>query len=358
MDVDIYSGTDVTSSETDGAQANASGRELDLFKLALLIRKNLWRIFFFAVVGFLVGLMMALTTKPTYTSTAALLVPQPSSGANSLAMQLAGGLGALDLGGGSSYEVYEDILHSRTVADGLIERYQLKQVYGTKEMLPTRLILAKRTLIMSSKEGLVRVTVEDTDPKRATDLANGYLSYLDRLNQDLAITSAGQQRAFFEREMIKEKNALADAEVDLKRTQELTGVLVPQNQAIASLNAEENTRAQIRVRQVQVDALLQGATDQNPEVIRLRAEIAGLQTQLQAMRGKGGSDITGLPASKSPEIALESLRKAREVKFHEALFEILSRQYKTAKEPHVHFPRSCVGRKTWAGVWPREDWSS
>ena len=62
MDVAIYSGTDVTPGETDGAQANASGRELDLFKLALLIRKNLWRIFFFAVVGFLVGLMMALTT--------------------------------------------------------------------------------------------------------------------------------------------------------------------------------------------------------------------------------------------------------------------------------------------------------
>jgi len=185
---------------------------------------------------------------------------------------------------------------------------------------------------MSSKEGLLRVTVEDTDPKRAADLANGYLSYVDRLNQDLAITSASQQRAFFEREMIKEKNALADAEVDLKQTQELTGVLVPQNQAVASLNAEENTRAQMRIRQVQLDALMQGATDQNPDVIRLRAEIAGLQTQLQAMRGKGGSDITGLPASKSPEIALENLRKAREVKFHETLFEMLSRQYETAKQ--------------------------
>jgi tyrosine-protein kinase Etk/Wzc len=329
MEVDIYSGTDVTPSEIDGAQANASGRELDLFKLVLLIRKNLWRIFFFSVAGFLVGLMMALTTKPTYTSTAALLVPQTNPGANSLAMQLAGGL---DLGGGGSYQVYEDILRSRTVADRLIEQYQLKQVYGTKEMLPTRLILAKRTLIMSSKEGLLRVTVEDTDPKRAADLANSYLSYVDRLNQDLAITSAGQQRAFFEREMIKEKNALADAEVDLKQTQELTGILVPQNQAVASLNAEENTRAQIRIRQVQLDALLQGATDQNPDVIRLRAEIAGLQTQLQAMRGKGGSDITGLPASKSPEIALENLRKAREVKFHETLFEMLSHQYETAKQ--------------------------
>ncbi len=307
----------------------AASREVDLLVIVLVLRRDLPRIVFFSIIGFAIMLVVMLITKPVFSSTAVLLVPQTNPSASSLALQLA--TGGLDLTGGG-YEIYQDILRSRTVADHLVQQYDLKKVYGAKTLMDTRAVLAKRTLIDSAKEGLVRVTVEDVDPKRAADLANSYLSELDTTNQGLAITSAGQQRAYFEREMIKEKNALADAEVELKRTQEKTGVLVPQSQAMANLNSLETTRAQIRLREVQLGALLQGATEQNPEVIRLRAEIAGLGRQLQRMQTGGGGSISGLPTSKTPEIALESLRKAREVKFHEMLFEMLARQYEGAKQ--------------------------
>ncbi len=66
------------------------------------------------------------------------------------------------------------------------------------------------------------------------------------MNEGLAITSAGQQRLYFEREMIREKNALADAEVELKKTQETTGILSPLTQVAGNLGAIEQTRAQLR----------------------------------------------------------------------------------------------------------------
>ena len=307
---------------------DTANAELDLFKLFILLRGTSRRVLTWSLVGFVVALALALSTKPIYTSTAVLLVPHGTPSATALALQLAGGL---DLSGGG-YEVYEDILRSRTVADRLIDKFQLKTVYGTKDQITTQKVLAKRTTIVTAKEGMVRILVEDTDTNRAAALANAYMAELDSMNQGLAITSAGQQRAYFEREMIKEKDALADAEVDLKRTQERTGVLVPQTQAIASLTAEESTRAQIRLRHVELGALLQGATEQNPEIVRLRAEINGLERQLGAMRTGGESDVTSLPTAKTPEVALENLRKAREVKFHEALFEMLARQYETAKQ--------------------------
>jgi tyrosine-protein kinase Etk/Wzc len=306
-----------------------SYREVDLLTVVLLLRKDVTHIILFAIAGFVLMLIVVLTTKPIFSSTAILLVPQGNPTASSLALQLA--TGGLDLTGGG-YEIYQDILRSRTVADGLIDQYDLKKVYGVKTMTGARAVLAQRTLIESAKEGLVRVTVEDVDAKRAADLANSYLAELDKTNQQLAVTSAGQQRAYFEREMVKEKNALADAEVELKRTQEETGVLVPQSQAMANLSSVETTRAQIRFREVQLGALLQGATEQNPEVIRLHAEITGLERQLQGMQTGGGGSISGLPTSKTPEIALKTLRNAREVKFHETLFEMLARQYEGAKQ--------------------------
>jgi tyrosine-protein kinase Etk/Wzc len=304
--------------------------ELDLFLLALLIKRKSRRTKLTALAGLLFVLGMLFFTKPRFSATAALLVPQPSGSASSLALKLA--MGGLDLGGGTS-EVYEDILESRTVADRLIEQYHLKDIYKVKYQLAAEKVLASRTKIVTSKEGLVRVTVQDEDPKRAADMANSYLAELDRMNEGLAITSAGQQRLYFEREMIKEKDALADAEVELKKTQETTGILVPQTQVAANISAVEQTRAQLRLRQVQLGALLQGATSENPNVIRLQAEISGLENQLQAMQSGTGSGVaTGIPTSKTPERALEYVRKEREVKFHEAVFALLAKQYELAKQ--------------------------
>jgi uncharacterized protein involved in exopolysaccharide biosynthesis len=110
-------------------------------------------------------------------------------------------------------------------------------------------------------------------------------------------------------------------------------MLVPQSQTAANLGAIEQTRAQLRVRQVQLGALLQGATPENPNVLRLQAEISGLESQLQAMQnGSGGTIATGIPTSKTPERALEYIRKEREVKFHEAVFALLAKQYELAKQ--------------------------
>lgn len=310
--------------------------EIDLFGAALLLRKHIRRNLLFAAAGFLLMLGLMLTTKVKYSATAVLLVPQSNPSASSLALQMAtGGLGTGGmglLGAGGQYQVYEDILRSRTVAYRLIEQYDLVKLYKAKDEEAAKKILASRTELVSEKEGMISVTVEDTDPKRAADIANSYLSELDRMNQELAITSAGQQRAYFEREMVKEKNALEDAEVDLKRTQEQAGVLVPQSQALAHLSAIETTRAQIRLRQIELGSLMQGATDQNPRVVQLRAEIDSLEAQLNAMQKGGGGPVEGTPSSKVPEISLEYLRKAREVKFHEALFELLARQYEIAKQ--------------------------
>lgn len=305
--------------------------ELDLFVLALLVKRKGRRTMLTAIAGLLFVLVLVLFTKPRFAATAALLVPQPSGSASALALKLA--TGGLDLAGGGTSEVYEDILESRTVANRLIEQYRLKDVYKVKYQLEAQKELASRTKIVTSKEGLVRVTVQDEDPKRAADMANSYLAELDRMNEGLAITSAGQQRLYFEREMIKEKDQLADAEVELKKTQETTGILVPQTQVAANLGAIEQTRAQLRVRQVQLGALLQGATSENPKVIRLKTEISELEGQLQAMQSGTGSGVaTGIPTSKAPEKALEYIRKEREVKFHEAVFALLAKQYELAKQ--------------------------
>src|SRR6185437_11499851 len=91
-------------------------------------------------------------------------------------------------------------------------------------------------------------------------------------------------------------------------------------------------QAQLAARQVELAALRQSATEQNPNVIRLNSEIQDLQSQLAALQsGKGRPNAAAIPTAKVPQVQLDYVRKEREVKYHEALFEILAKQYEAAR---------------------------
>ena len=230
--------------------------------------------------------------------------------------------------------IYIGILESRSVADDLIRQFDLQKIYKTKKMSSTEKALANHTKFVPGKDTLVKVNVEDHDPKRAADMANAYLAALSKQNDRLALTEAAQRRAFFERQLETQKNQLADAEVELAKTEEQTGMIHPSGQAQLQMLTIAQTRAAISSREIELAAMSQGATDQNPEMVRLRSEIVGLKAQLAQLENssaKGSPGDIEVPTSRVPELTLDYVRKEREVKYHEALYELLLRQFESAK---------------------------
>jgi tyrosine-protein kinase Etk/Wzc len=311
---------------------------IDLIELATLLLRGKKTILRFAIVfSLLATIVVYLVMKPMYTAEAIFLPPQssPGSGMSQLASQL-GSLGAIGGFAGlkTPGEVYLGILGSRTIADKMIERFDLQNVYKTKRLSDTEKRLKSSSKFILGKDTLITISIEDHDPKRAADLANGYLDNLRLQNGRLALTESSQRRLFFEQQLEREKNALADAEVDLKKTQEHTGLIIPAGQAQVQIEEMAQIRAQIASHQVELAALRQGATDQNPQVVRLQTQIAGLQQELQRLQSDPSQHQPGsvqLSTAKVPELALEYVRKQREVKYHEVLFELIAKQYEAAR---------------------------
>jgi capsule polysaccharide export protein KpsE/RkpR len=332
----------------------AHAGELDLFALFMLLRRHIRRIFLFSLVTTLLMVVFTLAVKPRYSATVAFLVPLPNAATSAAAAAFLQSANA-DIVGGGPTSVYVDMLKSHVIADEIINQFGLMQIYKVKELNLAENALWRNTKVEDQREGLINVTVQAGDPKLAANLANAYLAQLEQLNERLAIGSASLQRRYYEQEMVKEKNHLADAEVALRQTQESTGVIAPQLQEQSGLSAADQTRAQLRARQVELGALLQGATQQNPEVIRLQAEIGSLESQLKAMQNGGGGPAVSNPAAKVPGQVLAYVRNEREVKFHEALFEMLAHQYESAKEQEakdfstiqVLDPATVPERKSW-----------
>jgi uncharacterized protein involved in exopolysaccharide biosynthesis len=272
-----------------------------------------------------------------YTSAVSFIPPNlnnSSSMASALAGQLSA-LGAGDLVGGvkNPGDLYAGILRSRSVTGELVKQFDLMHVYRVKKESQAEKILDSSTdVTVDMKSSIVTVGVTAKSPVLAHDLASAYMDALRETNGRLALSQSSQRRLFFGQQLEQEKNDLADAEVDLKKTEEQSGLIAPTGQTEAEITTIAQTQAQMAVREVQLAALRDSATEQNPEVIRLRSEIDDLQGQLARLqRGSGDGSTAAIPTSKVPELQLEYVRKEREVKYHEALFDMLSRQYEAAR---------------------------
>jgi len=333
-----FEGTPQAEEGSVGLDHSSTEEGIDLIQIGLLLWQNKKTILrFTATTAVLTTLIVFFVLKPTYTAQAVFLPPQsaPGSSMAQLTGQL-GSFGALGALGGikNPADVYIGILGSRTVADTLIKRFDLQHVYKTKRLSDTEKVLKGNSNFVAGKDSLITISVVDKDPNRAASLANGYLEALYEQNGRLALTEAGQRRVFFEQQLTHEKDVLADAEIELKRTEEQTGMIAPGGQAEMAIEAIQQLRAQITSRQVELSVLQEGATDQNPAVVRTQTEIENLQSQLRKMESDSSRRSPGsvqAPTAKVPEFALEYVRKQRDVKYHETLFQLLARQYDQAR---------------------------
>jgi len=107
---------------------------------------------------------------------------------------------------------YRGILESRVVADAVIDKFSLMEVYDVDKRFIARKILEKNTTIKSSKEGIVKITVKDRDPNRAAAIANTYVEELDRQNKRLSSAQATNKREFIENRLNEINEDLRDIE--------------------------------------------------------------------------------------------------------------------------------------------------
>ncbi len=271
-----------------------------------------------------------------YTGVTRILPPQQSQ---STAAAMLGQLGALagvagtSLGIKNPNDLYVGMLKSRTVADNLISRFELRKLYETKTADDARKALEGNSRVTSGKDGLIAIEFDDKDPKRAAAIANAYVEELYKLTQTLAVTEASQRRLFFEKQLALTKRELGNAEVALKTTQEETKLIKIDEQGRAIIEAFARLRAQVVAKEVQLGAMRSFATEQNPDLIRTQQELIGLRAQLAKME-KSHNPTQGdilVPTGQVPEAGLEYLRKLRDVKYYETIFELLAKQYEAAK---------------------------
>jgi uncharacterized protein involved in exopolysaccharide biosynthesis len=314
--------------------------EISLLDLLIVLAERK-RIILTVTVVFAIGaIIVSLVLPPRYTATVTLLPPQQGSSMSAaLASQLGnlGGMAALaggSLGLKNPNDMFVAMFKSRTVEDAMVQQFGLMQEYNKRYLSDAHKAFENHaTVDGSGKDGLIHISVEDRDPRRAAELANGYVDQFRIQSQHLAISEASQRRLFFEQQLEQAKDNLANAEEALKLTEQTTGVIQLDSQARALIESATDLRAQITAREVQIQGMQTYATGENAQLVQAQRELESLRAQLAKLGGSEDSSGGGLivPKGRVPEAGLEYVRKLRDVKYNETIFEILARQFEAAK---------------------------
>ena len=309
-------------------------------------------------ISLVVGLSVAFAIPKQYTAVTTIMPPDQQGSSAMLLAALAGrgsGIGALGslagsfLGEHPTTALFIDLLQSGTVSGHLIERFDLKHVYHKRYNVDTAKHLAHVTKITDDKKsGVITIKVEDHDPVRARDLAQGYLDELNRLVTRTSTSSARQERIFIEQRLHRVQADLERAQLELSEFSSKNSTIDIKEQTRAMVDAGARVQGELLVEQSGLQSLRQIYGDGNVRVRETEARIASLQHDLDKMTGSstppipqvadGGDSKSSTeekgelypPLRQLPRLAVPYADLYRRVRVQEAVFELLSQQYEIA----------------------------
>lgn len=309
------------------------------------------------LVGLLVGTAIAFLLRPEYESYTRLMPPDDQSN-RGLAMitALAGKSGGSGGGGGgagiagvasdllgvkTTGALFVGILASRTVQDDVIGKFNLQKVYRDKRLEQARLDLTKHTTVVEDrKSGIITITITDRSPQRAREIANEYVSELNRVVTQLSTSAAHREREFLENRLVTVKQDLENAEKQFSQFSSKSGAIDVKEQGKAMVEAAAILQGQMMAAQSELEGLKQIYTDSNVRVRGAQARIAELQHQLQKLGGSPQNEVVA--GSSEDNSIFPSIRRLpvlgvtyadlfREAKVEEVIFETLTQQFELAK---------------------------
>ena len=306
--------------------------------------------------AFVLSLLIAFLIPKQYEASARIMPPEQGGGGAAMLAALAGhssssgsglgGLGSLAgslLGGRNTSALFVDLLRSGTVSAHLIDRFQLQRAYHKRYRIEAAKYLARHTTVVDdTKSGVISITVQDTNPQRARDLAQ---AYLDELNQMVTLTntsSARQERAFIERRLQSVHADLEQAQLDLSDFSSSHTTIDIKEQTRAMVDAAAKLQGELIVGQSELGSLEQIYGNANVRVRAAQARVSALQHELTRLSGTDAAlpAATNSPTTRTdlypplrqlPRLAVPYADLYRRVRIQETVYELLTQEYEMAR---------------------------
>ncbi|MFQ5606438.1 MAG: hypothetical protein ACE5GA_00720, partial [Candidatus Zixiibacteriota bacterium] len=172
--------------------------------------------------------------------------------------------------------------------------------------------------------GLIRVRFEDRDPVRAAEIANAFVSELDRINREIFSVRTEQSREFIESSLADAKDELDSARAQLRAFQELNRTVDLDEQTSLTITTAATLKATLGATEVELNLKKRSLSRSHPEIAELAGKVAELKKKIAELEfGSDDSSYFSLPVAETPRLMAALAELTTRVRVAERLFENL-----------------------------------
>ncbi len=314
------------------------GSTLTFFDLISVFIKNRKMILVFTFMSCLISIILYFFVFDLiYYSSATIKSTSKSSGllgALDAGLPDIGGLDDLGIGGGKSAKElasYQEILMSRRCLEELIRKFGLmeRDEYDYMEDAIKDFRENKLKLTQEKTSDVLFVGVFDKDPALAKEMVEFLLQTLNKINIEMSVTNAKNNRLFIEKRYTQAKYDLSLVEDSLKQFQMIYGI-APDLQIKASAQSVFTLEAELKAEEIKLDVIKKILSSDQPEVKMQEAKVSSLREKISGIQNS--TDLNDyLRLGNSPIIAMSYLRLQRDLEIQTKILTFMIPVFEQAK---------------------------
>jgi uncharacterized protein involved in exopolysaccharide biosynthesis len=347
-------------------EKNIYEEEIDLFELFSRIWKRRKLILAITLSITAISGIISFFITPVYKATAKIIplasqkqsfIPIPSD-----MLGLMGLLGTEF--GGSRAATIKAILQSRELAKRVIENTGIKKyLYGklwdeksgsirkdipphkipSDDELAEKFLKENLAVTEDKKTGVIEISIFfPKEPTLSAAIANEYIEELSKIVNERAYTVAKKNRIFLEERVKQTELKLSQVEQYFKDFQQKYNVVAIDKQMEEGLKIYAELVAKLSEKEMQLEVMRKITSPDNPEVVTLNYEISELRKKIRELEeGQKVMQVKGyildrskkliIPLENVPELAMEYIRRRRELEIQNEIYKVLLRALEQAR---------------------------
>lgn len=289
------------------------------------------------VVALITAFIVFVVISPIFYSYGTIKTTGKSSDLSSL-IGSTSSIGGMDLGelagGSSSYKelaLFENIILSRKCLEPVIIKFNIMEEEDLKYMNDAIKYFKKNILEVSKDKiaGTMEIGIYDKNPEKAKQIVEQIIFSLNKINIELNVMSAKNNREFLEKRYSLVKEELRNAEDSLKIFQDKYGI-APDLQIKAATQLGIQFEADIKAEEVKLELQRKILTEDQPEIKQQKEKIQIMKDQLNKMMNSR-DDFDMLALKGKPDIAIQYLRLTRNLEIQNKILAFILPIYEQAK---------------------------
>lgn len=244
-------------------------------------------------------------------------------------------LGLGQFSAADKYDLFTTIILSRTNLEKIIKEFDLMQDYGIESLEKTVKALKANINLDVTTEMAFEIKVRASSPEKSFEIAKFLLKEVNSSVIDLNVRKSREKREFLE-ERYKEISAnLALAEDSLMLYQKRSGIMEPESQIKATIEALTNLESEVALKEIELAVLEKTYGTNAPPTINAKIGLEEFRKELNMLMKIGKKESSIVPLSAIPQKSLQYFRYFRDVEIYQAMLEFVIPLYEQARFEEV-----------------------